>query len=164
MSKSNLCGLIQLQSSVACLIFIIPSFFLWLTPRVDPPSYWSHLIKFSCSRLHKFHFLAFCCSHCTYTFLVCFCLLIDTICVRDDFSESWLNTDIQIIRIGWHVPLVSVSTEFYCIRVWEINERIIQALTSDGTLTPERTSASVKTRSHAGTIGWILVQEFEQNL
>ena len=159
MSKSNFCGLIQLQSSCK-----VPSFFLWLTPRVDPPLYWSPLIKFSCSRLHKFHFLAFCCSHCTYTFLVCFSLLIDTICVRDDFSESWFNTDIQIIRIGWHVPLVSVSKEFYCIRVWEINERIIQALTSDGTLTPERTSSWVKTRSHAGTIGWILVQEFEQNL
>ena len=134
MSKSNFCLLIQLQSSVTCLIFIIPSFFLWLTPRVDPPLYWSPLIKFSCSRLHKFHFLAFCCSHCTYTFLVCFSLLIDTICVRDDFSESWFNTDIQIIWIGWHVPLVSVSKEFYCIRVWEINERIIQALTSDEAL------------------------------
>ena len=163
MSKSNFCVLIQLQSSVTCLIFIIPSFVLWLTPRVDPAGWPTLVLKpfnkasmLKTTQVSLLGLFAFC-----YTFLVCFSLCIDTICVRDDFSETRLNADIQIIRIGWHVPLVSVSSEFYCIRVWEINERIIQALTSDGTLTPERTSSWVKTRSHAGTIGWILVQEFE---
>ena len=95
------------------LLLIFISFFPFLTlPLLYPLN---KVLRCLATCYTSFTFLDFCCDHCPnffFAFSVLVFISINHVSVTK--FESPLDTDTQIIRTLWHVPLVSELTGFYC--------------------------------------------------
>lgn len=123
---TDFCGLIQfywlfyffvslflLYAFCFYLLLIFISFFPFLTlPLLYPLN---KVLRCLATCYTSFTFLDFCCDHCPnffFAFSVLVFISINHVSVTK--FESPLDTDTQIIRTLWHVPLVSELTGFYC--------------------------------------------------
>lgn len=95
------------------LLLIFISFFPFLTlPLLYPLN---KVLRCLATCYTSFTFLDFCCDHCPnffFAFSVLVFISINHVSVTK--FESPLDTDTQIIRTLWHVPLVSELAGFYC--------------------------------------------------